>query len=124
MLYMAGGGRISRVHGPFVSDKEVQEVVSHLKAQGEPSYIESVTVDDEAEAALLGEEEEESEEDKMLYDKAVTVVMRDRKASTSYIQRHLKIGYNRAARIIEKMEREGLVGSPDHIGRREVLARD
>lgn len=124
MLYMAGGGRISRVHGPFVSDKEVQEVVAHLKAQGEPSYIESVTIDEEAEAALLGEEEEESEEDKLLYEKASAIVMRDRKASTSYIQRHLKIGYNRAARIIEKMEREGLVGSPDHIGRREVLARD
>lgn len=124
MLYMAGGGRISRVHGPFVSDKEVEEVVGHLKAQGEPSYIESVTIDEEADAGAMGGEEEESEEDKMLYDKAVAVVMRDRKASTSFIQRHLKIGYNRAARIIEKMEREGLVGQADHIGRREVLARD
>ncbi len=122
MLYMAGGGRISRVHGPFVSDQEVEDIVAFLKTQGEPSYVESVTYDEEAEEAGF-EDEEESEEDKLLYDRAVQIVIRDRKASTSYIQRMLKIGYNRAARLIEKMERDGLVGEANHVGKREVLAR-
>lgn len=119
MLYMAGGGRITRVHGPFVSDKEVEEVVSHLKLQGEPSYIEDVTRDEEEEGAL-GEEGEQDE----MYDQAVAIVARDRKASTSYIQRCLKIGYNRAASIIEQMEREGVVGPANHVGKREVLVRE
>ncbi len=122
MLYMAGGGRITRIHGPFIGDAEVEDVVKHLKSQGEPEYIEAVTYDDEEAADEFGEEEE-TEEDKQLYDRAVQIVLRDRKASTSYIQRHLKIGYNRAARIIEKMEKEGLVGAANHIGKREVLAR-
>jgi DNA segregation ATPase FtsK/SpoIIIE, S-DNA-T family len=117
MLYMAGGGRITRVHGPFVSDKEVEHVVSHLKAQGEPSYIEDVTRDEEAEKAF-GEDSGEKDE---MYDQAVSIVARDRKASTSYIQRCLKIGYNRAATIIEQMEREGVVGPANHVGKREVL---
>lgn len=119
MLYMAGGGRITRVHGPFVSDKEVEEVVSHLKLQGEPSYIEDVTRDEEEEGAF-GEEGEQDE----MYDQAVAIVARDRKASTSYIQRCLKIGYNRAASIIEQMEREGVVGPANHVGKREVLVRE
>ncbi len=123
MLYMAGGGRITRVHGPFVSDREVEEVVRHLKKQGEPLYIEAVTQDDEDD--MFGfEDEEETEEDRLLFDKAVAVVARDRKASTSYIQRCLKIGYNRAARIIEKMEREGIVGPANHVGKREILVRE
>lgn len=122
MLYMAGGGRISRVHGPFVSDQEVEDIVAFLKTQGEPSYIESVTYDEEAEEAGF-EDEEESEEEKQLYDRAVQIVIRDRKASTSYVQRCMKIGYNRAARLIEKMERDGLVGPANHVGKREVLAR-
>jgi S-DNA-T family DNA segregation ATPase FtsK/SpoIIIE len=122
MLYMMGGGRISRVHGPFVSDQEVEDIVAFLKTQGEPSYVESVTYDEEAEAGEF-EDEEESEEDKLLYDRAVQIVIRDRKASTSYIQRMMKIGYNRAARLIEKMERDGLVGPANHVGKREVLAR-
>ncbi len=119
MLYMAGGGRITRVHGPFVSDKEVEQVVSHLKAQGTPTYIEDVTRDEEAEAAFgeMGEKDE-------FYDQAVSIVARDRKASTSYIQRCLKIGYNRAASIIEQMEREGIVGPANHVGKREVLVSD
>jgi len=121
MLYMAGGGRITRVHGPFVSDKEVETVVSHLKAQGEPNYIEDITRDDEAEAGEVGEEGGERDE---LYDQAVSIVTRDRKASTSYVQRCLKIGYNRAATIIERMEREGIVGPANHVGKREVLARE
>lgn len=122
MLYMAGGGRITRVHGPFASDKEVEDVVAHLKTQGEPEYIESVTQDDED--GLGFEDEDESEEDRDLYDRAVAIVARDRKASTSYVQRCLKIGYNRAARLIEKMERDGVVGPANHVGKREVLMRE
>jgi S-DNA-T family DNA segregation ATPase FtsK/SpoIIIE len=116
---MAGGGRITRVHGPFVSDKEVEEVVAHLKLQGEPNYVEDVTRDEEAEGAS-GEEGEKDE----MYDQAVSIVARDRKASTSYIQRCLKIGYNRAASIIEQMEREGVVSAANHVGKREVLVRE
>jgi S-DNA-T family DNA segregation ATPase FtsK/SpoIIIE len=119
MLYMAGGGRITRVHGPFVSDKEVEEVVAHLKLQGEPNYVEDVTRDEEAEG-ISGEEGEKDE----MYDQAVSIVARDRKASTSYIQRCLKIGYNRAASIIEQMEREGVVSAANHVGKREVLVRE
>ncbi len=130
MLYMAGGGRITRVHGPFVSDREVEHVVQHLKAQGAPAYIEEVTEDDDALAAMgLGEGGEggagagagEGSGDQ-LYDQAVALVARERKCSTSFIQRHLQIGYNRAARIVEKMESEGVVGSANHVGKREVLA--
>ena len=120
MLYMAGGGRIMRVHGPFVSDKEVEQVVRHLKAQGTPTYIEDVTRDDEDDAMFDGDGGEKDE----FYDQAVAIVCRDRKASTSYIQRCLKVGYNRAASIIERMEREGIVGPANHVGKREVLARD
>jgi len=119
MLYMAGGGRITRVHGPFVSDKEVDQVVKHLKAQGEPSYVEDVTRDEEEEG-MFGEMGEKDE----MYDQAVVIVSRDRKASTSYIQRCLKIGYNRAASIIEQMERDGIVGPANHVGKREVLVRE
>jgi DNA segregation ATPase FtsK/SpoIIIE, S-DNA-T family len=119
MLYMAGGGRITRVHGPFVSDKEVELAVQHLKAQGSPTYVDDVTRDEEEEMAF-GESGEKDE----MYDHAVSIVTRDRKASTSYIQRCLKIGYNRAASIIEQMEREGVVGPANHVGKREVLARD
>ena len=119
MLYMAGGGRITRVHGPFVSDEEVEHVVAHLKAQGTPEYIESITLDDEPN--IDGGEEDETEEERALYDQAVGIVLRDKKASTSYLQRCLKIGYNRAARLIDKMEREGVVGPANHVGKREVL---
>jgi S-DNA-T family DNA segregation ATPase FtsK/SpoIIIE len=128
MLYMAGGGRITRVHGPFVSDREVEHVVKHLKAQGTPAYVEEVTEDEEALAALgMGEGGEggagsgEGSGDQ-LYDQAVALVARERKCSTSFIQRHLQIGYNRAARIVEKMEAEGVVGAANHVGKREVLA--
>jgi S-DNA-T family DNA segregation ATPase FtsK/SpoIIIE len=119
MLYMAGGGRIARVHGPFVSDEEVEEIVNHLKAQGTPDYIADVTVSDEE--LELFDDSDETEEDKMLYDRAVSIVTRDRKASTSYVQRCLKIGYNKAARIIEKMEREGLITAANSTGKREIL---
>lgn len=120
MLFMAGGGRITRVHGPFISDEEVEEIVNHLRAQGEPEYIEDVTRDEEEEAAFaaMGEEEDE---DKEIYEQAVSIVLRDKKASTSYIQRCLKIGYNRAARLIDRMERDNIVGPANHVGKREVL---
>jgi S-DNA-T family DNA segregation ATPase FtsK/SpoIIIE len=125
MLYMAGGGKIARVHGPFVSDGEVEEVVRHLRAQGAPAYIESVTDDPDAGEGGLGlpGESEDSESDQ-LYDQAIALVARERKCSTSFIQRYLQIGYNRAARIVERMEREGVVSSANHVGKREVLARD
>ncbi|MEZ5690440.1 MAG: DNA translocase FtsK 4TM domain-containing protein [Rickettsiales bacterium] len=119
MLYMAGGGRITRVHGPFVSDREVEEVVSYLKSQGEPSYIEDVTKEEESEGMLDGGGEVDP-----MYDQAVAIVARDRKASTSYIQRCLKIGYNRAATIIEQMERDGVIGPANHVGKREILVRE
>ena len=122
MLYMAGGGRITRVHGPFVSDEEVERVVSFLKARGEPDYIDEITEDDDAPFDPLAAEED-GESGDMLYRQAVAVVCRERKASTSFVQRHLQIGYNRAARIIERMEAEGVVSAANHVGKREVLAR-
>ena len=124
MLYMAGGGRISRVHGPFVSDEEVEKVVRHLKAQGVPQYLEAVTADeteDEGDAAVFDGTAMGAAEGGDLYQQAVQVVMRDRKATTSYIQRRLQIGYNRAASLIERMEQEGIVGQPNHAGKREIL---
>ena len=122
MLYMAGGGRVTRVHGPFVADEEVERVVSFLKARGEPDYIDEITEDDEAPFdPLPGEDDVDSGD--MLYRQAVAVVCRERKASTSFVQRHLQIGYNRAARIIERMEAEGVVSAANHVGKREVLAR-
>ncbi len=120
MLYMVGGGRISRIHGPFVSDKEVESVVRFLKAQGAPAYIEDVTEEPEepGEYGLEGVGEDGGEE---FYDQAVALVAREGKASTSFIQRHFQIGYNRAARIVERMEAEGVVSKPNRVGRREVL---
>ena len=122
MLYMANGGRITRVHGPFVSDQEVEQVVGFLKSQGEPSYVDSVTEDEEGEPGFAEMGEEGGSGDQ-LYDQAVALVTRERKCSTSFIQRHLQIGYNRAARIVEQMEREGVVSTANHVGKREVLAR-
>jgi len=119
MLYMASGGRIQRVHGPFVSDDEVEKVVNCLKAQGVPNYIDGVTEDDEG--GMFGEAGFDSGGGDDLYDQAVAIVLRERKASTSFIQRHLQIGYNRAARLIERMEKEGLISPANHVGRREIL---
>ena len=112
------GESLLRVHGPYVKTEEVQSVVNHLKQQGEPEYLNSVTkVEDEQDNYNLGFDESVDE----LYNKAVSIVCREKKASTSFIQRHLQIGYNRAARIIEKMESEGIVSPANHVGRREVL---
>lgn len=124
MLHMAGGGRVSRVHGPFVSDQEVERVVEWLREQGEPAYIEEVTESDEeggdnGMSGIAGA----SDGEKGLFDQAVALVTREGKASTSFIQRHLSIGYNRAAKLIEQMEKEGVVGPANHVGKREVLAR-
>ena len=128
MLYMAGGGRISRVHGPFVSDDEVEKVVRHLKSQGQPDYLEEVTASEEE---LTGEDGAVFDQTGMglaeggdLYQQAIAIVKRDRKASTSYIQRRLQIGYNRAATIMERMEQEGIVGQPNHAGKREILIEE
>ncbi|MFJ7835512.1 DNA translocase FtsK, partial [Methylobacterium sp. NPDC097213] len=152
MLFMAGGGRTTRVHGPFCSDSEVETVVAHLKRQGRPSYLEAVTADDGssdqpekpakgAKAAAKAEKDDFAEGEEAdapvfdigafaatagaeggeLYEQAIAVVLRDRKASTSYIQRRLQIGYNRAASIMERMEIEGIVGPANHAGKREIL---
>jgi S-DNA-T family DNA segregation ATPase FtsK/SpoIIIE len=124
MLYMAGGGRITRVHGPFVTDREVEEVVAFLRAQGEPAYVEEVTEADEEDAGpALSGIAGAGDGEKGLFDQAVALVAREGKASTSFIQRHLQIGYNRAARLIEQMEKEGIVGPANHVGKREVLVR-
>jgi DNA segregation ATPase FtsK/SpoIIIE, S-DNA-T family len=125
MLYMAGGGRISRVHGPFVSDEEVEKVVRHLKTQGQPEYLEAVTAEEPTDedgavfdATAMGGEGPD------LFTQAVQIVKRDRKASTSYIQRRLQIGYNRAASLMERMELEGIVGQANHAGKREILVEE
>jgi S-DNA-T family DNA segregation ATPase FtsK/SpoIIIE len=120
MLYMEAGGRLTRVHGPFVSDAEVERIVAYLKKQARPDYLEAVT---EAPEAVMAPGLEAASEDP-LYDQALALVCRERKASTSFVQRHLQIGYNRAARLIERMEVEGVISPANHVGRREVLARD
>ena len=126
MLYMAGGGRISRVHGPFCSDDEVEKIVRHLKSQGQPQYLEAVTTVEEEidedgnpvfDATSVGATGDATD----LYQQAIQIVTRDKKASTSYIQRRLQIGYNRAASIMERMENEGIVGQANHAGKREIL---
>ena len=133
MLHMQGGGRIYRVHGPFVSDEDVERVVAHLKAQGQPDYLDTVTEDVDAEA---GDDDEDApdtavfdktamagpEDDNSLYEQAVKVVLRDKKSSVSYVQRRLAVGYNKAASLIERMEKEGVLGPANHTGKREILA--
>ncbi len=121
MLYMAGGGRISRLHGPFVSDSEVEAIVKHLKQQGAPDYLEAVTEERDEDdygdpAAMVGGGSGDE-----LYDQAVAVVLRDKKVSTSYVQRRLQVGYNKAASLIERMEKEGLISAANATGKREIL---
>ena len=127
MLYMAGGGRVTRVHGPFVSDEEVEEVVRHLKSLGAPEYeagvLDGPDAEEESEIDLvlgLGG----SQSDDQLYDQAVAIVARDRKCSTSYIQRKLSVGYNKAAKLVELMEEQGVVSQANHVGKREVLVAE
>lgn len=123
MLYMAGGGRITRLHGPFVDDKEVEAVCNHLKAQAEPDYLDLITDDPDGDGDnAFGDDGGGGGSGDDLYDRAVAVVTRDRKASTSYVQRRLQIGYNRAASLIERMEQEGVVSPANHAGKRDVLA--
>ena len=124
MLYMASGGRTKRLHGPFVADSEVEAVVNHLKAQGAPDYLDSIT-EEEDEGGSFGDEAfgetSNGGSGDELYDKAVHIVLTDKKASTSYVQRRLGVGYNKAATLIERMEREGVISQANHAGKREIL---
>ena len=125
MLFMAGGGKIQRVHGAFVSDTEVEDIVNHLKRQGAPDYLESVTMEPEEgfdSPFIPGPAQSEEDKANSLYDQAVAIVVRDKRASTSYIQRRLRIGYNKAATLIEDMEAQGVISAPNHKGQREILA--
>ena len=117
---MMGGGRMQRVHGPFVSDEEVEIIVQHLKAQGQPTYLENILQEVEDGNVDKVQNLQQSEDP---YDQAVAIVLRDQKVSTSYIQRRLSIGYNRAASIIERMEEEGLISPANHVGKREILVK-
>lgn len=132
MLHMVGGGRIVRVHGPFVSDAEVESIVAHLKMQGKPDYLATVTdseeenKEDEAmdSGGGISTEENFGDDGEELYMQAVKIVMRDKKCSTSYIQRRLAIGYNKAASLVERMEEKGIVGAANHVGKREILINE
>jgi len=121
MLYMAGGGRVRRLHGPFVADGEVEAIVAHLKAQGSPDYLDSITAEEDEDGAPVEGGDDYAGSGDELYDKAVHIVLTDKKASTSYIQRRLAIGYNKAATLIERMEREGVISQANHAGKREIL---
>jgi len=125
MLYMAGGAKITRVHGPFVSDEEVEEIVNFLKGFGPPEYmsgvVEGPAEDQESDIDLVLGLGGNTDGEDALYDQAVAIVIKDRKCSTSYIQRKLAIGYNKAARLVEQMEDEGVVSSANHVGKREIL---
>ncbi len=127
MLYMAAGGQIKRVHGPFSSDEDVENVVNFLKNQAEPAYLEDITdgggdFTGEGLGGMYGDAGNDQVDE--LYDEAVALVARERKASTSFVQRYLKIGYNRAATIVEEMERQGVIGPANHVGKREILVSD
>lgn len=121
MLYMASGGRMTRIHCPFVSDEEVEHITQHLKEQGEPQYITSILEDEDGEDSETYDEAEGG--DDPMYKEAVALILREGKASTSFLQRHLKIGYNRAARIIDMMESAGIISSANHVGKREIIGR-
>jgi S-DNA-T family DNA segregation ATPase FtsK/SpoIIIE len=127
MLYMESGGRITRVHGPFVSDNDVENVTTYLKAQGEPNYVEEVTEEENIEggevmSALFGESGGDKVDE--FYDEAVAYIVREGKVSVSFIQRGFNIGYNRAAKIVEEMERQGVISKPSRTGKREILVSD
>ena len=130
MLYMAPGGRITRVHGPFVSDVDVEKAANFLREQAKPAYIEDVTSEDadfggsDVMNAMFGGGDSNGESVDELYDQAVAVITREGKVSTSFIQRHLQIGYNRAARIVEEMERQGVISPANSAGKRQILVSD
>jgi DNA segregation ATPase FtsK/SpoIIIE, S-DNA-T family len=126
LLFMAQGGKMRRLHGPFVADNEVEEIVASLKAQGAPEYFEDITADDDEDNPYSdsGGSSDGENASNDIYDKAVAIVARDRKASTSYLQRRLSLGYNRAASLIERMERDGMISPPNHAGKREILLPD
>ena len=118
MLFMSSANRIVRIHGPYVSEQEIEKVQIHLRAQGEPDYVEEVTSQETIESSLTtGNEDDEDE----LFNQAVEIIKSEGKASTSFLQRKLQIGYNRAARIIDMMEEKGIVSKANHVGKREVL---
>ena len=126
LLFMPGGGRVVRVHGPFVSDEEVQRVADWLREQGEPNYIDEVTEpteDDESGGLSMSGIAGASDSEKSLFDQAVNMVAREGKCSVSLVQRHLSIGYNKAAKLVEQMEKEGIVSPANHVGKREILVR-
>jgi len=117
MLFMSSANRIVRIHGPYVSEREIEQITSVLRAQGEPDYIEEITLDSKNENTSLGSDDGSDE----LYTKALEIIKSEGKASTSFLQRKLQIGYNRAARIIDMMEERGIVSRANHVGKREVL---
>ena len=117
MLFMSSANRVIRIHGPYVSEKEIEKITSILRAQGEPDYIEEITSDDKINDSESISDNESDE----LYSKALYIIKTEGKASTSFLQRKLQIGYNRAARIIDKMEERGIVSKANHVGKREVL---
>ena len=123
---MGACSRITRIHGPFVSDEEVEEIVTHLKSFGPPEYMSGVVEGPDDEVAsdidqVLGLSSGSDDVENALYDTAVAIVIKDRKCSTSYIQRKLGIGYNKAARLVEQMEDQGVVSPANHVGKREIL---
>ena len=125
LLFMPGGGRVTRVHGPFVSDEEVQRVADWLREHGEPNYVDEVTepTDDDGDGLSLSGIAGASDSEKSLFDQAVNMVAREGKCSVSLVQRHLSIGYNKAAKLVEQMEKEGIVSPANHVGKREILVR-
>ncbi|KXV79081.1 cell division protein FtsK, partial [Gluconobacter japonicus] len=127
MLFMQGGGRITRVHGPFVADEEVEEVVADLRSKGDPIYNDDVVSGEDEEGGSsggsMGGGGSGGDGEGSLFEQAVDIVMTEGRASTSFIQRHLSIGYNRAAKLIDQMEKEGIIGPANHVGKREILAR-
>ena len=118
MLFMSSANRIVRIHGPYVSELEIEKIANTLRAQGEPEYIEEITMQESKENSTIREENADEDE---LYNQALEIIKLEGKASTSFLQRKLQIGYNRAARIIDMMEEEGIVSKANHVGKREVL---
>ena len=121
MLYMSDGGKVVRVHGPFVSDDEVERVVGFIRKQETPEYIESITKEDGDGGNTLSPQDDSED---ALFSQAVSIIIKDKRVSTSYIQRKLQIGYNRAARIIEEMEEKGIISEPNSQGKREIIGQD